>query len=139
MEVKVFKKLPEDAKMIRTKVFMEEQGFQNEFDEKDSISIHIVLFDLLNPVATCRIYHSEERQCYVIGRIAVLKAYRGKSVGNELLRVAEKEILNRNRDIAELSAQVRAVAFYEKNGYFSLGDIHIDEGCPHVWMRKELK
>ena len=139
MEVKVFKKLPEDAKMIRTKVFMEEQGFQNEFDEKDSISIHIVLFDLSNPVATCRTYHSEERQCYVIGRIAVLKAYRGKSVGSELLRVAEKEILNRNGDIAELSAQVRTVAFYEKNGYFSLGDIHIDEGCSHVWMRKELK
>ena len=139
MEVKVFKKLPEDAKMIRTKGFMEEQGFQNEFDEKDSISIHIVLFDLSNPVATCRTYHSEERQCYVIGRIAVLKAYRGKSVGSELLRVAEKEILNRNGDIAELSAQVRTVAFYEKNGYFSLGDIHIDEGCSHVWMRKELK
>lgn len=139
MEAKIFEKLPEEAKMIRTKVFMEEQGFENEFDENDSVSIHIVLFDSSNPVATCRIYHSEERQCYVIGRIAVLKGYRGRDVGSEVLNVAEKEILNRNGDIAELSAQVRAAAFYEKNGYFSLGNIYVDEGCPHVWMRKELK
>lgn len=139
MEAKIFEKLPEEAKMIRTKVFMEEQGFENEFDENDSVSIHIVLFDSSNPVATCRIYHSEERQCNVIGRIAVLKEYRGMDVGSELLKVAEREIRNRNEDIAELSAQVRAAAFYEKNGYFSLGDIHVDEGCPHVWMRKELK
>lgn len=139
MEVKIFKKLPEEAKIIRTKVFMEEQGFEKEFDEKDSISIHIVLFDVSNPVATCRIYYSEERQCYVIGRIAVLRDYRGMNAGSKLLNVAEKEIRSRNGDIAELSAQLRASTFYEKNGYYSLEDIHIDEGCPHVWMRKELK
>lgn len=139
MEVKVFKKLSEEAKIIRTKVFMEEQGFENEFDEKDNCSIHIVLFDSSNPAATCRIYYSEERQCYVIGRLAVLKDYCGLSVGRKLLNVAEKEIRNRNGNIAELSAQLRVIEFYKKNGYFSLEDIHIDEGCPHVWMRKELK
>ena len=117
MEVKTFKKLPAEAKMIRTKVFMEEQGFHNEFDEKDRISIHIVLFELSEPVATCRIYYSEERQCYIIGRIAVLTDYRGKDIGSKLLKVAEKEILDRNGKAAELSAQVRALAFYEKNGY----------------------
>lgn len=139
MEVKVFKKLPKEAKMIRTRVFMEEQGFHNEFDEKDNISIHIVLFELSEPVATCRIYYSEERQCYVIGRLAVLMDYRGKDVGSKLLKVAEKEILDRKGGIAELSAQIRASAFYEKSGYFSLKDVHVEEGCPHVWMRKELK
>ena len=139
MEIKIFEKLPKEAKMIRTKVFMEEQGFENEFDEKDRISIHIVLFASSNPVATCRIYHSEVRQCYMIGRIAVLNEYRGMDIGSKLLKVAEREIVNRNGNIAELSAQVRAMAFYEKNGYFSLEDIYVDEGCPHVWMRKELK
>ena len=61
------------------------------------------------------------------------------NIGSKLLKVAEREIVNRNGNIAELSAQVRAMAFYEKNGYFSLEDIYVDEGCPHVWMRKELK
>ena len=60
-------------------------------------------------------------------------------MGSKLLKAAEKEILDRNGKAAELSAQVRESAFYEKNGYFSLEDVHVDEGCPHVWMRKELK
>lgn len=139
MDVKIFKELPKEAKMIRTKVFMEEQGFCNEFDEIDNISIHIVLFESTEPVATCRIYYSKERQCYVIGRIAVLMDYRDMDLGSKLLNVAEKEIMDRNGDIAELLAQVRAASFYEKNGYFSLDDINDVEGCLHTWMRKKLR
>lgn len=139
MEVKIFEKLPEEARMIRTKVFMDEQGFKNEFDEIDRISIHIVIFEASSPVAACRIYHSKERQCYVVGRLAVLKDNRGKELGSKLLSAAEKEIISRNGEIAELSAQVRASIFYEKNGYYSLGEYYNDEGCPHVWMRKDLK
>lgn len=140
MEIKIFDKLPEEAKMIRTKVFIEEQGFENEFDETDKNSIHIVIFESSNPIATCRIYDSKERKSYVIGRIAVLKEFRGKSLGNELLKAAEKEIINRGGKAAELSAQVRVSKFYEKNGYDSCEDgYHMDEGCPHVWMRKDIK
>ncbi|MDX8417600.1 GNAT family N-acetyltransferase [Absicoccus intestinalis] len=139
MEAKIFKTLPKEAERIRKKVFMEEQGFQNEFDETDRISLHVVLLDVSNPVGTCRIYYSEERQCYVIGRIAVLKDHRGRNAGSQLLKAAEKEIRKRKGNRAELLAQVRATPFYEKNRYFSLGDIYMDEGCPHVWMRKELR
>ena len=139
MEAEIFKTLPKEAERIRKKVFMEEQGFQNEFDETDRISLHVVLLDVSNPVGTCRIYYSEERQCYVIGRIAVLKDHRGRNAGSQLLKVAEKEIRKRKGNRAELLAQVRATPFYEKNRYFSLGDIYMDEGCPHVWMRKELR
>ena len=139
MEAKIFKTLPKEAERIRKKVFMEEQGFQNEFDETDRISLHVVLLDVSNPVGTCRIYYSEERQCYVIGRIAVLKDHRGRNAGSQLLKVAEKEIRKRKGNRAELLAQVRATPFYEKNRYFSLGDIYMDEGGPHVWMRKELR
>ena len=138
MEVKTFEKLPDEARMIRTEVFMKEQGFKNEFDENDKISIHIVLFDSSSPIATCRVYYSEVRKCYVIGRIAVLKKYRGKNVGSELLKAAEREIVNRNGEAVELSAQVRAEGFYEKNGYVSSKEEYMDEECPHVWMRKNI-
>ena len=33
MEIEMYEQLPEDAKRIRVKVFMEEQGFENEFDD----------------------------------------------------------------------------------------------------------
>lgn len=39
---------------------------------------------------------------------------------------------------AELSAQCRVSEFYKKSGYIDLQDIHIDENCPHTWMRKCL-
>ena len=37
-----------------------------------------------------------------------------------------------------LSAQVQALGFYTKLGYENLGDLHMDEHCPHVTMRKKI-
>lgn len=42
--------------MIRIKVFMEEQGFKNEFDDIDNRAIHIVLYKEGKPVGTCRVF-----------------------------------------------------------------------------------
>lgn len=138
MNIKVYEKLPKEAVMIRTEVFIKEQGFNNEFDEIDGNAKHIVIYELNNPVATCRVFYSENRQCYVIGRIAVLKEFRGNGTGRNLLNVAEKEIIKNGGDAAELLAQVRVSRFYEKNGYHSMAEYHNDEGCMHVVMRKEL-
>lgn len=140
MEIKIYDKLPKEAIDIRTTVFVNEQGFKNELDDIDSIATHIVLFDTFsNPVATCRFFYSEERKCFIIGRVAVKKEYRGKDLGSVLLNCAENEIRNRKGNCIELSAQDRVKSFYEKNGYLSIGDFHYDENCLHVWMRKELK
>ena len=38
MNYKIYDQLPQEAKEIRIKVFMEEQGFKNEFDEYDETS-----------------------------------------------------------------------------------------------------
>ena len=37
-----------------------------------------------------------------------------------------------------LSAQVQAKPFYESLGYRAEGEEYLDEGCPHVMMRKVL-
>ena len=42
--VKIYNFLCTEAKTIREKVFMEEQGFKNEFDEYDEMVPHAVLF-----------------------------------------------------------------------------------------------
>ncbi|WP_308609436.1 GNAT family N-acetyltransferase [uncultured Eubacterium sp.] len=138
MEISKTTKLTDSVKHIRKKVFMEEQGFENEFDDIDCISTHILIYDKLKPVATCRLFYNKVRQSYVIGRIAVLKEYRGNNYGSKLLKAAEQEIVNNQGKWAELLAQVRASDFYEKNGYIKSAEICDDEGCPHVWMRKKL-
>ncbi len=153
MEHKIFDALPVEAARIRTEVFIEEQGFSQEFDETDKTARHIVLFDGGSPVAVCRIYRisphqeahegipkakSEPADCLAIGRIAVKKQYRGQSVGSLLLRLAEMEIAKMGTASAILHAQCRAREFYEKQGYQAYGEMDYEEGCPHIWMRKSF-
>ena len=59
---------------------MKEQGFKYEFDETDHLAKHMLLFEDDIPVATCRFFFSVERDCYVIGRIAVSKEFRGLKI-----------------------------------------------------------
>ncbi|WP_313071880.1 GNAT family N-acetyltransferase [Lacrimispora sp.] len=139
MDIKLYEQLPEDAKYIRRNVFIEEQGFENEFDDIDDMSTHILIYESSDPVATCRLYYNDERQSFVIGRIAVLKKFRGKNYGVELIKMAEQEIVKMQGKTVHLSAQVRVSEFYKKNGYIALDEVYVDEGCLHVWMKKELR
>ena len=137
MNTKIFTTLPQDAKDIRIEVFMKEQGFKNEFDEIDTISHHIGVFDEGKPIGTCRFF--KENNHYTIGRVAVLKKYRNLHIGNSLLESAENEIKKLNGDLIVVHAQVRIRPFYEKQGYIQFGQIDDDEGVPHVWMKKKIQ
>ena len=57
MRMEIFQTIPKQAMEIRKTVFVDEQGFQNEFDDIDFIAVHFVLFDDLDmPIATCRVF-----------------------------------------------------------------------------------
>ena len=74
----------------------------------------------------------------MIGRIAVSKEFRGKRYGEKLLQGAERAVSDLGGKRRELSAQRRVTEFYKKQGYTELEDVHMDEDCPHIWMRKEM-
>lgn len=137
MNTKKYTTLPQEAKDIRVEVFMKEQGFENEFDDIDDISFHIVVFDEEKPIGTCRFF--KENNHYTIGRVAVLKGYRNQHIGNVLLERAEKEIKKLNGDLIVVHAQVRVSPFYENQGYIQFGQIDDDEGVPHMWMKKKIQ
>ena len=134
--IKVTNTLSEDEKMIRETVFIEEQKFKIEFDDTDDIATHIVMYIDNNPVGCCRLYKQENE--YHIGRIAVLKPYRGKGYGEKILLEAEKVAKKMGADSISLSAQVRASGFYEKLGYKKHGEIYFDEYCEHIAMKKDI-
>ena len=139
LTMKLYEQLPEEAVRIRTEVFMDEQGFCNEFDEIDKTALHAVLYEDGKAAATGRIYYEEEiHNCYVIGRLAVDKACRGKQYGARLLRFMEEEAEKRGGSRIGLSAQKQAMGFYQKQGYYPVGDYYMDEQCPHIWMQKEV-
>lgn len=133
-----FNYLSPDAKKIREEVFVSEQGFQNEFDEIDNYATHLVFYEDNTSVAVCRYYKDKEKDTYIIGRIAVLKAYRGNHFGQRILEVLEKNIVSEGGKKISLSAQVRVQSFYKRSGYVVKGDIYMDENCPHICMEKNL-
>ena len=138
MQIKAYTTLPEEARAIREIVFVDEQGFKEEFDEADLTAMHFVLFDGEKPIATSRILTTEEEGTYFIGRIAVLKEYRGKHLGKAIVNAAEDYAKEHGGKKIRLHAQCQAVPFYEKIGHESVSGIDYEEDCPHVWMRKIL-
>ncbi|MCI7768585.1 MAG: GNAT family N-acetyltransferase [Oscillospiraceae bacterium] len=127
-----------EAVMIRETVFMEEQGFENEFDSVDEYAFHAVLFLEDNIPAACGRLFSNDGKCFIIGRIAVMKPFRGKGFGENIVMALESKARELGGIETELSAQVRAMGFYQKLGYSPFGEEYLDEYCPHISMKKKL-
>jgi predicted GNAT family N-acyltransferase len=135
----IIKELTADASYVREKVFMEEQGFQEEFDEYDKDAFHLVIYYEGKPAATGRLLKKEETvSSYSIGRVAVLPEYRKLHLGNQILQQLEGKARAEGGLKIELSAQCAVQEFYQKNGYIATGEIYYDEFCPHIHMEKEL-
>lgn len=134
----------EDARFVRTRVFMEEQGFKDEFDDVDGMpaTIHVTAYLSDELVGCARTFpdhdHAEESGRWVFGRLAVLPEARKAGLGAALL--AESERLARAAGATEmhLHAQCRVTAFYERAGYECYGAEELDEHVPHIWMKKAL-
>ena len=126
------------AQATRQKVFVEEQGFQLEFDGTDPIAWHAVLWLEQVPAATGRTFPSETEGVFTIGRIAVLPAFRGRDCGSQIVLRLEQAAQENGARSIQLCAQERALGFYEKLGYRRVGGIVYDESVPHVNMVKQL-
>ncbi len=132
-------KVFESAFTVRKAVFVDEQGFNDFLDETDKLAYHIVAFMEDKIVGCGRLFEADEDGTYHIGRIAVLNSYRGNGIGYEIMKrieVFSKE--NLNAVTLELSAQKRALDFYIKLGYETVGDEYLEENYPHYYMRKTI-
>ncbi len=129
-----------DAKAVRIAVFVEEQHFQEEFDERDAISHHIVLYDETGRPAGCGRLFADDGQAgsYVVGRVAVHSALRGTGAGRLIMEEIERRALTLGARRLRLSAQQQARPFYEKLGYVAYGEEYLEEHCPHMAMEKDI-
>lgn len=55
------------ARKVRTAVFMEEQGYKNEFDDHDAGAVHLCIYDGEEGIATARSYQKPDG-VWVLGR-----------------------------------------------------------------------
>ena len=88
--VKISDRLLPKCAYIRKAVFMEEQGFQQEFDEIDDRAYHALILDGETPAAVGRLY-TKDGKTYIIGRIAVMPSYRGKHLGERVVTALEEQ------------------------------------------------
>ena len=123
---------------IRQTVFVDEQKFEDEFDETDGVATHFVMFDGDNPIGCARAFFDENEDAYHIGRVAVMKEYRGQHLGEKIMQFAEEYLKNEGANRVTLSAQVRASGFYKAIGYTPYGEEYFDQYCPHIAMEKTL-
>ncbi len=128
----------EDAKKIRTEVFIQEQGFQEEFDENDSKSVHVTIY-VDNEIAGCaRMFCDEDKTMIHLGRIALRKKFRNQGLGRYLIGCCEKYYEGMDVTSFALDAQCRKQGFYEKLGYNPIGEVFEEEGVPHIRMIKRV-
>ncbi len=74
-------------------------------------------------------------QNHSIGRVAVLKSYRGLGVGKVLMQAVIAYAQQQQRLFLVLSSQVHAQAFYQALGFMQEGEEYLDCGIPHIHMR----
>lgn len=71
----------------------------------------------------------------IIGRVAVLKPYRGLGLGYKLMQFIIALAQKQQRPFVNLSSQVHAIGFYQALGFVVEGEEYLDCGIPHIDMR----
>ena len=137
----------EDAKTIRTAVYLKELGFRVEFEpiDEDDRMVHMVLYVDDQPVGAGRVFPIElEHKLpyhdggWVFGRLAVLKDYRDNGYGAALLKYAEDYAKEHGATTMYLHVQKDLFPYFEEKGYEKFGPQKFDEHVLHQWMKKDL-
>lgn len=123
--------LKQHAEYIRQLVFIDEQHINpnDEWDSQDANALHFVVYTQDQPIATARLLENNS-----IGRVAVLKPYRGNGIGRLLMLDIIAQAKIEGRASLKLSSQVHAVAFYESLGFSVVGSEYLDCDIAHIDM-----
>jgi len=124
---------------IRMEVFVEEQQVpaELELDDYDNVATHLLLTEDGTPLATARLV--DKHGIAKIGRVAVVKAARGRGLGLRVMRAVLEEARSQGFAEAMLDSQTYAIPFYEKLGFAAEGEEFDDAGIPHRLMRRRLE
>ncbi|WP_079202020.1 MULTISPECIES: GNAT family N-acetyltransferase [Pseudomonas] len=120
-----------ELRRIRSTVFIAEQEVppELEWDAEDAEALHFLAYEGNYPIGTARLLPDGH-----IGRVSVLKDWRGLKVGDALLRAVIAEAEKRGLQQQMLSAQVQATPFYERLGFTIVSGEYLDAGISHIDM-----
>lgn len=99
----------------------------------DERSWHLLVEEGGQTVATGRLA-LDEKGCWKLGCIAVLPAFRGKHIGDFVVRLLVDRALSMPPAPIYVMAQQHAVNFYRRIGFVPEGEPFAIEGRPHQRM-----
>lgn len=137
VEITTFQACEEDIRYLRDSVFGEEQGVSRalDWDGKDNTCTQVLVRNHEgDPIGTGRMLTDGK-----IGRLAVLKQWRGKGVGGEMLIALINEAKKKRFDQTYLHAQTHAIEFYRKFDFNAEGPEFEEAGIKHVKMIRHLR
>ena len=118
---------------IRTAVFVVEQSVpaELEWDGIDERCLHVLAKTTAGEaIGTGRLLPDGH-----IGRMAVLKPWRGNGVGSMILAELLDAAREQRHTVVELSAQTHAIEFYRRHGFEMVSGEYLEAGIPHRTMR----
>jgi predicted GNAT family N-acyltransferase len=127
--------LPE-LRMVRETVFVQEQQvpIEEEWDALDPLCTHVIARDATGqPIGTGRLTPEHK-----IGRMAVLRDWRGRGVGDAMLAALMVQAKAMGWPQVSLHAQVSAEAFYARHGFIPYGERFREAGIEHQSMHRAL-
>jgi len=121
---------------LRFAIFVGEQNVPAgiELDDMDANCVHAVAFDVDGKtIGTGRLLPDGH-----IGRMAVVKEWRRRGIGAEILTALIEEARKRGHAEVMLSAQLQAAEFYREHGFAAEGKVYPEAGILHQKMRRKL-
>lgn len=130
----------DDAALVRRVVFMDEQGYENEFDaiDEDQNCIHVTLY-VDGELAGCSRVFPEELERVADAEAPVLPAMRRRGLASAIVEASAVCARDAGAKLIKLHAQEYVLPLYAKVGYTQIAPVdYEDEGQPHVWMAKRV-
>jgi predicted GNAT family N-acyltransferase len=121
---------------IRFAIFVDEQNVPSgiELDDLDASCMHAVAYDPDGKaIGTGRLLPDGH-----IGRMAVVKDWRRRGVGDAILDALIGEARKRGHAEVVVSAQLQAAEFYRNHGFVADGKVFKEAGILHEKMTKKL-
>lgn len=121
---------------VRGQVFIDEQGVPPglERDAEDPGCTHVLARDESGRAVGAGRISTTGR----IGRMAVLRGWRGRGVGVAMLEALLGQARARTLAEATLHAQASAIGFYSRHGFVAVGERFQEAGIEHQAMRMQL-
>jgi len=129
----------QEAFDVRRQVFVREQGISEDlvFDGHDREALHMVVKVGEKVIGSARVQFLAGNQAK-LERMAVLKRYRRKGIGKEMLLFLNTVWKDKRVQQVIIHAQLEVVPFYKLCGFDELGLPFREAGIKHIKMSKQI-